>query len=608
MTCLARLELTVVPAIVAALWLLGALVLVWVVRNHRFAGKPAFVAAFAAMLWWLAAVALELAAQGLTCKVTWALSAWPAITLLPTAWAFFVFDYTMNTKPGPKPVRRLCYFGLPSAASIIALTNGWHHLLYGTGTHLVTEGADAFVAFDHGPLFYLIASCLYIFAASAVGFLAYAFVKAERNIRPFLAILILITLAPLAANVAYIRWGFTILGFDPTSFMFSGVLIAFSWLLANNRLMDTEALGRDLLFYATHDPVIVMDAAGRFSGANPAAQALFGDKMPAYGEDLGQLDKIGPILRHLADTGEMECPDPVSFGDRIYDPRALPIASPIQTKSNLMGWSVSLVDITERERSAEALRDALVRAEAANHAKSEFLAVISHELRTPLTSVKGGLDLALSGVAGEISDPIRKLLTIAGKNSVRLTRLIDDILDLQKLDLNEISLDFQDVDPTEFLRETVQELETHATGKNVRLTVVSDDEPRRVSIDPDRLKQVVGNVLSNAVKFSPKDGVVECAISERGPTLRMSIRDHGIGIPEGSEDKVFGRFNQVDGSSTRSSGGSGLGMHIAKLLIERMGGSISYESHLGEGTTFFIDMPLLPLDDQAEVPARKLAS
>lgn len=608
MTCLARLELTVVPATVAALWLLGALVLAWVVRNHRFAGKRSFIVAFVAMLWWLAAVALELASQGLDCKVTWALSAWPAIMLMPMAWAFFIFDYAMNTKPGAKPFRRLCFLILPTAAGIIALSNPWHHLLYGTNTRLMTEGTQSFVVFDHGPLFYAIASWLYIFAASAVGFLAYAFVKAERNIRPFLAILILITLAPLAANVAYIYWGFTIFGFDPTSFMFTGVLIAFSWLLANNRLMDTEALGRDLLFYATQDPVIVMDAAGHLAGANPAALALFADEMPEIGEDLGQLDKIGPILRTLAETGKLTCPDPVSFGDQIYDPRALPIASPIQTKSNFLGWSVSLVDITERERSAEALRDALVRAEAANHAKSEFLAVISHELRTPLTSVKGGLDLALSGVAGEVSDPIRKLLRIAEKNSVRLTRLIDDILDLQKLDLNEISLDFQDIDPTEFLRETTQELEAHASEADVRLTVDSDDEPRRVNIDPFRMKQVVGNVLSNAVKFSPKGGVVECAISERAGTLRMSIRDHGVGIPEGSEDKVFGRFDQVDGSSTRASGGSGLGMHIAKLLIERMGGSISYESHLGEGSTFFIDMPLLPLEEQAEEPARKLAS
>jgi len=608
MNCLARLELTVVPATVAALWLLGALVLVWVARNHRFAGKRSFIVAFTAMLWWLAAVALELTAQGLSCKITWALSAWPAIMLMPMAWAFFVFDYTMNIRPGPKPLRLLGFVSLPTAAGLIALTNPWHHLLYGTDTRLVTEGTQTFVVFDHGPLFYAIASWLYIFAASAVGFLAYAFVKAERNIRPFLAILILITLAPLAANVAYIYWGFTILGFDPTSFMFTGVLIAFSWLLANNRLMDTEALGRDLLFYATHDPVIVMDACGRFAGANPAAQALFADQMPGHGEDLGHLDKIGPILAHLADTGELDCPDPVSFGERIYDARALPIASPIQTKSNLMGWSVSLVDITEREHSAEALRDALVRAEAANHAKSEFLAVISHELRTPLTSVKGGLDLALSGVAGEISDPIRRLLTIAGKNSVRLSRLIDDILDLQKLDLNEMSLDFQDVDPTDFLRETVQELEAHASEAQVRLTVDSDDEPRRVNIDPFRMKQVVGNVLSNAVKFSPKDGVVECAISERGTTVRMTVRDHGIGIPEGSEDKVFGRFNQVDGSSTRASGGSGLGMHIAKLLIERMGGSISYESRLGEGTIFYIDMPLLPLADCDQEPARRMAS
>ncbi|TDK45691.1 histidine kinase N-terminal 7TM domain-containing protein [Antarcticimicrobium luteum] len=592
MTCLTNLDFTVVSAAVATLWAVAALVLVWVARNHRFAGKPAFVLSFVAMLWWIFVVGFEMSSQGLSCKVSWALAAWPAITLLPMAWAFFLFDYTVNTKGGSNPFRLLCYVGLPFLVSAIAVTNSQHHLLYDLDTHLVTEGAEAYVVFVHGPLFYVIAAGLYVFVMSALGVLAYAFVNAERNIRPFLAVLILITIAPLAANVAYVRWGFTILGFDPTSFMFSGALISFSWLLVNNRMMDTEALGRDLLFYATHDPVIIMDGAGRFTGANSAATELFGDQMPERGGSLGHLEKIGPMLSFLAETGELTCAEPIRYGNRIYDPRALLIASPIQTKSNLLGWSVSLVDITERERSAEALRVALQRAETANRAKTEFLAVISHELRTPMTSLRGGLDLVLHGVAGDVSEPVRKLLGIAQKNSIRLQKLIDDILDLQKLDLNEIKLDLQEVNPTEFLRETVQEYDAYAAQTNVRLSVVSDDAHSRVHVDPFRLKQVVGNVLSNAVKFSSEGGVVECSVSATGATLRLSIRDSGIGIPENAEDKVFGRFDQVDSSSTRASGGTGLGMHIAKRLIERMGGAISYESRVGLGTTFHIDIPL----------------
>ena len=592
MTCLSSLEFTVVPSVVATLWAISALVLTWVVRNHRFAGKPAFVLSFVAILWWLFTVGFDLASQGLSCKVGWSLAAWPGITLLPIAWAFFVFDYTMNIDRGRKPIRLLLYLGLPSLVSTIALTNGQTHLLYGTGTHLVNKGSDAFVVFDHGPLFYAVAAGLYVFVTSALSVLAYAFVKAKKNIRPFLGVLIFITATPLAADVAYVGWGFTIFGFDPTPFMFSVGLIAFSWLLLNNRMMDIEAQGRDLLFYATHDPVIIMDAAGRFAGANAAAKAMFENRMPKRGQALGHLEKIGPILNLLAETGELSCAEPIRFGERVCYLRALPIESPIQTTKNLLGWSVSLVDITEREHLVEALREAVVRAEDSDRAKTEFLAMISHDLRTPMTSLKGGLDLVLHGAAGDVSEPVRNMLSIAQKNSVRLQNLVDDILDLQKLDLNEVNINLQDLDPAEFLRETMQEHEALAADAKVNLTFITDSVHKQVHSDPHRLKQVVGNVLSNAVKFSPEGGHVECSAYLVGTMLRMSIRDSGIGIPENTEDQVFGRFNQVDSSFTRASIGSGLGLHIAKLLIERMGGSISYESRLGVGTTFHIDMPL----------------
>ncbi len=599
MTCLTSLEFSAVPAAVAILWAICAIVLAWVVRNNHFAGKPAFVLAFVAMLWWLFVVGLDFASQGLACKVGWSLAAWPAITLLPIAWAFFVIDYTMNTSRNRKPLRLLLYLGLPSLTSIIAFTNDRTLLLYGTGTRLVeNEGAEPYVIFDHGPLFYVIASGLYVFVTAAMAVLIYAFLKADKTIRPFLGVLFIITIAPLTANVAYVVWGFTVFGFDPTPFMFAVALIAFSWLLVNNTMMDTEAQGRAQLFYATQDPVIIMDVVGRFAGANAAARALFDTQLPEDGGTLGHLYQIGPILKSLVQTGELGSAEPIRFAERIYDPRALPIASPIQTAGNLLGWSVTLVDITDREHSAEALREAVVRAEAANRAKSEFLAVISHELRTPMTSLKGGLDLVLHGVVGELSDPVRNLLGIAQKNSVRLQKLIDDILDLQKLDLNAVTLKPQALDPTQFLRETIQEHEGHAAEAKVRISLNSDVGDRRVSADPYRLKQIVGNVLSNAVKFSPKGGHVECSALVMDDTLRISIRDSGIGIPENAQDQVFGRFSQVDSSSTRASEGSGLGMHIAKLLIERMGGAISYESRLGEGTTFHIDIALSPDDLQ----------
>ena len=592
MTCLTNLQITFASASAAALWAVCALNLVWVVRNNRFAGKPAFVLTLVAMLWWLFTVTFDLASQGEMCKVSWSLAAWPGITLLPIAWAFFVFDYTMNTSQSRQPIRLLFYVGLPCLTAAIAVTNSQTHLLYGTDTRLVTQGADAFVIYDHGPLFFAVAAGLYIFVTSALSVLAYAFVKAKKIIRPFLGVLIVITAAPLAANLAYVGWGVTVFGFDPTPFMFAVALIALSWLLLNNTMMDTAAQGRTLLFYATQDPVFIIDAGGRFAGANPAAKTLFDRKMPRHGETLDHLEKIGPIVKSFLETGELKSAEPIRLRGRFFEPRVLPIESPIQTKKPLLGWSVSLVDITEREQAAEALREALAHAEAANHAKSQFLAMISHELRTPMTSVKGGLDLALHGAVGDVSDPLRNLLTIAQRNSLRLLKLVDDVLDLQKLDLSTITLELQDLDADEFLRDLIEEYEAYAREADVQLANVSEDVNRQLRADPDRLKQVVGNVISNAVKFSPAGGQVECSTRLIGTKLRISVQDSGIGIPEGKEDQVFGRFNQVESGASKASGGSGLGMHIAKMLIERMGGSISYESRLGVGTTFHIDIPL----------------
>lgn len=600
MACLTELDFSFASTSAAVLWAVCALVLVSVVRNNRFAGKAAFVLTLAAMLWWLLTATFDLASQSEHCKMDWSLLAWPGITLVPIAWAFFVFDYTMSAHPGRQPLRLLLYIGLPGLAGIIALTNRWTHLLYGSETRLVTQGTETFVVFDHGPLFFAVAAVLYVFVSCALGVLGYAFFRAKAIIRPFLSVLIVITIAPLAANLAYVGWGVTIFGFDPTPFMFAVALIALSWLLLNDTMMDTAAQGRSLLFYATQDPVIIIDTEGQFAGANPAAMAMFGTKLPMHGRPLDCLEKIGPLIRSFLQGGDLGHVEPIRLSGRIFDPRILPIESPIRTRTPQLGWTVSLVDITEREQSAEALREALARAEAANHAKSQFLAMISHELRTPMTSVKGGLELALHGATGDISPALRNVLTIAQRNSLRLLKLVDDVLDLQKLDLSTINLVPQDLDADTFLRDLIEEYEAFAAQANVRLVSLFGTVNRTLRADPDRLKQVVGNVVSNAVKFSPQGGQVECSAQLSGAHLRIAVRDHGIGIPEGKEDQVFGRFNQVESGTKKVSGGSGLGMHIAKILIERMGGAIRYESRLGEGTTFYIDVPLADPEGQPD--------
>ena len=214
-------------------------------------------------------------------------------------------------------------------------------MLYTEATYLVEDAAHPYVVFDHGPLFYAVAAGLYVFVLSSLGVLLFAFNRATVAIRPFLGVLLVITAAPLTANFAYIVWGFTVFGFDPTPFMFAAALIAFSWLLTNNTMMDTEAQGRSLIFYATSDPVLITDSEFRFTGANPAATEIFGPLLPKPGHSLRSLLALAPILNTLDRDQSTARGAPVPLADRIFEPRILPIESPIRTRRNLLGWTIS---------------------------------------------------------------------------------------------------------------------------------------------------------------------------------------------------------------------------------------------------------------------------
>ncbi|MDK3020836.1 hybrid sensor histidine kinase/response regulator [Pseudodonghicola flavimaris] len=611
MTCLTSLEFTLGSATAVALWVICALILAWVARNNRFAGKPAFVLTLSAMLWWLFTVAFDLASQGEACKVGWSLAAWPGITLLPIAWSFFIFDYTMNTGSGPKPVRRLFYIGLPCAVAAIALTNSQTHLLYGTDTRLVDQGGHAFVIFDHGPLFFAVAAGLYIFVTSALSVLVVAFFRARKIIRPFLGVLFVITAAPLAANLGYVGWGFTFFDFDPTPFMFAIALIALSWLLLNNTMMDTAAQGRNLLFYATRDPVIILDGDGRFAGANPAARALFRTTLPRHGEAPERLEAIGPILKDFIATGALPRDEPIRLAERVFDLRALPIESPIQSSHPLLGWSVSLVDITERERTAEALRAALAQAEEANRAKSHFLANVSHEIRTPLNGILG-----MASVLGETALDAEQsdYLKVIEESGQVLLSTIGDVLDLSKIEAGKMVLETRPFVLRDAIEGARALFSASAREKGLGLRVKVDDAlPEVILGDDHRFRQVLHNLVSNAVKFTMAGEVtISAEAAEAGATLLVRVIDTGPGVPVEARRAIFLPFQQADAGDTRKFGGTGLGLSISRQLCHLMGGSLQLAADTGRGACFEIRLPLVAADapeaDSASAPFSDAAS
>jgi PAS domain S-box-containing protein len=253
-----------------------------------------------------------------------------------------------------------------------------------------------------------------------------------------------------------------------------------------------------------------------------------------------------------------------------------------------LSWRAT--SIPGRERIYAVARDVSERKKL-DQIKSDFVSVVSHELRTPLTSIRGSLGLLAGGVAGEIAEPARGLIEIAAKNSDRLVRLINDILDVEKVESGSMHFRFQLVDLAALIAQAVESNQAYAQPFDVRFAVIPPLPEVRVRADPDRLLQVLANLLSNAAKFSPRGGQVEIAVTARAGRVAIAVTDHGKGIPPDFHHRVFERFAQADASSTRQKGGTGLGLSIAKAIVERHGGHIGFATRPEAGTTFTFDLP-----------------
>jgi signal transduction histidine kinase len=232
------------------------------------------------------------------------------------------------------------------------------------------------------------------------------------------------------------------------------------------------------------------------------------------------------------------------------------------------------------------------RVQAAYEVKSQFVSVVSHELRTPLTSINGALGLLRTGAYDNDPSKARNILEIAHKNSIRLSALINDLLDLQKIESGQMTYNFDEIDLASIVEECIGSMETFAQTYGISFEFNPPEDMVVVHADRDRLHQVLDNLMSNAVKFSRRGERVVMRIVTKSDRILVEVEDHGVGIPPDSREKVFGRFTQVDSSDRRSHGGTGLGLNIAQEIMAAHGGTVNYTSKLGEGTTFVIDFPL----------------
>jgi PAS domain S-box-containing protein len=253
----------------------------------------------------------------------------------------------------------------------------------------------------------------------------------------------------------------------------------------------------------------------------------------------------------------------------------------------------------EGRRFGGSIRDISERREV-ERLKKEFVSTVSHELRTPLTSIRGSLGLLAGGVLGELPPQAAEVMAVAERNVVRLVRLINDILDLERFDTGRIEMNFETVALDSVFTRSLEAVRSFADQEGV--TIETSPTAARVWGDGDRLVQVLVNLLSNAVKFSPRGSAVELSASQEAGWAQVRVRDRGRGIPSSFRGALFERFRQVEASDARQKGGSGLGLAICKAIVEQHGGSIGVESEEGRGSEFWFRVPDSPAAGQDLTP------
>jgi signal transduction histidine kinase/CHASE3 domain sensor protein len=242
------------------------------------------------------------------------------------------------------------------------------------------------------------------------------------------------------------------------------------------------------------------------------------------------------------------------------------------------------------------------RLEEIDRMKSEFISTVSHELRTPLTSILGYVDLILEGDAGEVGETQREFLEIVQRNTHRLKELINDLLDIEKIESGRIRIDMEPVDLREVALQVCQTFEVIADRKGLSFRVEVPEEPVIVTGDHDRLVQVASNLVSNAVKYTMEGGI-RVRLARDGETVRLAVTDTGIGMTEAEQAQLFSRFFRADNTYTREVGGTGLGLSIVKALVDQHGGTVAVRSAPGKGSTFTVTLTVRPNSAEA-VPER----
>ena len=333
------------------------------------------------------------------------------------------------------------------------------------------------------------------------------------------------------------------------------------------------------------DGIIILDNKGLILSANNAATRL----LKRSAEELHQQ----PLAHMLSPSGQQVI-DSYILSATPLNTATVKMTEVIRFKNDTVPVTLTISEtwLTSGRQFTIILHN-MAEQRRIDELKNEFVATVSHELRTPLTSIRGSLGLIAGGIFGNIPDPMQRMLDIAVQNADRLTLLINDILDIEKIESGTMSFNLQLLALCPLIEQAMDVNTGYAKTLGVEMKLIHNHhENAMANIDPDRFLQVMTNLLSNAMKFSPHGGTVEINLCLEKNKIRITVSDRGPGIPEAFAPRIFQKFAQADASSSRLHSGTGLGLSIAKAIVEKLGGEIGFHSKPGEGATFFVLLPV----------------
>jgi signal transduction histidine kinase/CheY-like chemotaxis protein len=541
----------------------------------------------AAASFWSVTNGIELASNDIALKILLSKISYIGICSVMPLWLMFVLGYVKKENLMKNAVKYLVH-GIPAVTLVLVFTNEIHHLAWPT---LIPYNADGGIRliYGHGIAVYVYAAYCAVIMFWGTIMLINFLLDVPALIRRQVWLVLIASVSPWAANVIYLLGYSPIPAVDltPIGFIITGFLFQFA--IMRFQMLDLIPVARHTLFGELIDGVLILDNKNRIADMNSAAADILKfseDKM--VGKPLNEiLPVLSAIMPDISDNEKIRSEN-FELDERIIDARI----STLMDKDLLRGNLVVLRDVTDIKRAQTELLKAKDEAEAANIAKSRFLANVSHEIRTPMNGIVGFLELLeATGLNSRQSEYLNDVKSAAEA----LLFLINDILDYSRAEADKLVLESIPFNLHKLVEESVSLFTPSAHKKGTELIRnISVDVPGQVVGDPVRLRQVLNNIIGNAVKFT-ENGQVSITVSSLEENsgfdlVRFEIKDTGIGMTQETVKKLFQAFTQADASTTRKYGGTGLGLAISKKILDMLDGKIEVESDPGMGTCFNITL------------------